>query len=98
MFGDLTTAFRNFNATCREYRRQLEETRAVWMTDYIREIKRQFRDVYHFTPVRGTLDDPTFAEGAIPDGEYPMTIEGKLDRVRIEGGEIKCCNFDGEGR
>jgi hypothetical protein len=29
MFGDLATAFRNFNATCREYRRELEETRAM---------------------------------------------------------------------
>jgi hypothetical protein len=70
----------------------------MWMTDYIREIKRQFRDVYHFTPVRGTDDDPTFAEGAIPDGEYPMTIEGELDRVRIVGGAISCCNFDKEGQ
>jgi hypothetical protein len=27
MFGELTTAYRNFNATCCEYRRQFEETR-----------------------------------------------------------------------
>jgi hypothetical protein len=68
----------------------------VWMTDYIREIKRQFRDVYHFAPTGGTEDDPTFA--SIPDGDYPMTIEGKLDWVRIAGGKISCCNFDKEGR
>jgi hypothetical protein len=68
----------------------------MWMTDYIRAVKRQFRDVYHFVPVRGTDDDPTFAEGAIPDGEYPMVIEGELDRVRIEDGKISCCNFEGE--
>jgi hypothetical protein len=66
----------------------------MWMTDYIREIKRQFRDVYHFVPNGGTEADPTFAEGSIPDGEYPMTIEGRLDRVRLEDGAIKCGNFE----
>lgn len=35
------------------------------------------------------------AEGwhAIPDGEYPMTIDGRLDRVRVEGGQIYCLDY-----
>jgi hypothetical protein len=32
----------------------------------------------------------------VPDGEYPMTIDGKLDHVRVEGGKINCCNFEDE--
>jgi hypothetical protein len=62
------------------------------MTAYIKEIKRQFRDVYKFTPTGGTDSEPNFDN--IPDGEYPMQIEGKTDRVRIERGTINCCNFD----
>lgn len=67
----------------------------MWMTDYIRAIKCQFRDTYGFVPTGGTADDPTFA--SIPDGEYPMAIDGKLDRVAIVDGKIICCNFDKEG-
>lgn len=63
----------------------------MWMTDYIRAVKRGLRDVHSFTPTGGSSDDPVFA--AIPDGEYPMTIEGKLDYVRIVKGKISCCNF-----
>jgi hypothetical protein len=32
MFGELTNAFRNFNATCRKYQRELEKTRAMGLT------------------------------------------------------------------
>lgn len=64
----------------------------MWMTDYIREIKRQFRDTYHFVPSRVEGNEPCFDN--IPDGEYPMTIDGRLDRVRIIDGGISCCNFD----
>jgi hypothetical protein len=65
----------------------------MWMTSYISEIKRQFRDVYHFIPTGGTDSEPLFDN--IPAGEYPMTIEGKVDKVRItERGGISCCNFE----
>jgi len=64
----------------------------MWMTEYIREIKRQFRDVHGFTPSRVVEGEPCFEH--IPDGEYPMTIDGKLDKVRIVQGSISCCNFD----
>lgn len=37
---------------------------------------------YHFTDL-----------AAVPDGEYPMVIDGKRDNVRIEGGKIHCCNY-----
>lgn len=69
----------------------------VWMTDYILEIKRQFRDVYQFVPEKTDPgDEPIFAVGQIPDGVYPMTIAGKTDRVRIEKGKIYCRNFVAE--
>ena len=67
----------------------------MWMidTDYIQAIKCQLRDVYGFKPSdRSTDTEPVFDD--IPDGEYHMTIEGRLDRVRIENGKINCCNFD----
>jgi hypothetical protein len=52
------------------------------MTRYIEEIQRRFVTEYHFSDL-----------AAVPDGEYPMLIDGKLDRVRIEGGKIHCCNY-----
>ena len=64
----------------------------MWMTDYIRAVKRGFRDQHGIKPTGGTDYEPLFAE--IPDGEYLMTIDGKRDRVRIVGGTISCCNFE----
>lgn len=65
----------------------------MWMSDYIRAIQRQLIDQYGFAEnpkVPGVLlEDP-------PDGDYPMVIDGKLDRVKVEGGYIDCCNFDEE--
>lgn len=64
----------------------------MWMSDYIKAVKRQFRDKYKFTPSRiGPGDEPVF--DTIPDGDYPMKIDGKLDRVKIINGSISCCNF-----
>lgn len=69
----------------------------MWMTGYAREILKAFRDQHGFTPTGGTDDEPTFADGTIPPGEYPMTINGKVDRVRLNDKyQIKCCNFDEE--
>ena len=62
----------------------------MWMTDYIREIQRQFIEVYEFPE---NPEKPGLPLN-VPDGEYPMTIDGKLDLVKIEGGTINCCNFD----
>lgn len=64
------------------------------MTDYINAVKRGFRDVHHFVPTGGTEEDPLFAEGTVPDGTYPMEIDGKMDYVRMEDGRIYCCQFD----
>ena len=63
----------------------------MWMTDHIREIQRQFVEVYGFAARR---DAPAIPQH-VPDGEYPMTIEGKVDRVRVAGGRIHCCNAEG---
>ena len=63
--------------------------------NYIREIKLQFRDVYHFTPDREQDGEPCY--DAIPDGVYPMTIEGKLDNVKVVGNRIFCCRYESTG-
>ena len=56
----------------------------MWMTDYIREIKRQFRDVYGFVPdPESAPHNPTFRDGAVPPGVYAMTIDGRVDHVLI---------------
>lgn len=63
----------------------------MWMTDYIKAVKRGLRDQYGFKPIGGTEEELLIDA---PDGEYPMTIGGKLDRVAIIDGTIDCCNFD----
>ena len=62
------------------------------MIAYINAVKRGLRDQCGLTPTGGTEDEPLFDN--IPDGEYPMTIDGKLDKVRIKNGYISCCNFE----
>ncbi len=64
----------------------------MWMTDYVNAIKRGFRDQIGMVPTGGTQEEPLFDN--VPDGEYPMMIEGKRDRVKIIKGKIHCCNFD----
>lgn len=65
----------------------------MFMLGYIAAIKRKLRDQYGFTPKPGSSEsDPVFDH--IPDGKYPMEIDGKLDKVTISGGKINCCNFD----
>jgi hypothetical protein len=62
----------------------------MWMTTYITEIQRQFITKYGF-------DEDPKKPGIplnVPDGEYPMEIEGKVDNVRIKDGTISCCNFE----
>lgn len=66
----------------------------MWMTEYVRKIKQGFRDRYGYEPVEQRGDDLRFAEGQIPDGEYPMEIDGKVDKVKMIDGKINCCNFD----
>jgi len=59
---------------------------------YLRAIKRQFRDFYGFQPnAQSTEDDPWFDH--IPDGEYPMTIDGEPDQVRVRNGWVTCFRF-----
>lgn len=62
------------------------------MIEYINEIKRQLIEVYEFQEDSDKPGCPL----DVPDGEYPMTISGKLDKVRIENGAINCCNFEEE--
>jgi hypothetical protein len=68
------------------------EVEGMWMTDYTRAIKRKLRDQYGLTPTGGTEDDPVFDN--VPDGEYPMEIDGKLPHGAIVGGYFRCCRFE----
>ncbi len=63
----------------------------LWMTNYINEIRKQLRDVYNFKPNGGNDNEPLFDN--IPNGEYPMTIDGKLDNVIVKDNKINCCNY-----
>ena len=64
----------------------------MWITAYILEIKKQLRDTHHIKPTRMVGEEPLFDD--LPDGDYPMVIEGKLDRVRVVNGRFECCRFD----
>ena len=61
----------------------------MWMTDYIAEIQKQFIDKYGFEE---NPEKPGLPIG-VPDGEYPMKIEGEIDNVTVKDGIINCCNF-----
>ena len=60
------------------------------MSEYIQKIQRKLISEYGF-PERS--DAPGVPCDGVPDGEYPMTIDGKLDRVRVVAGCLLCCNF-----
>jgi hypothetical protein len=62
----------------------------MWMTDYIRKIQRQLIEVYGFPE---NPDKPGLPMD-VSDGDYPMTIDSKLDIVKIIDGKINCCNFE----
>ena len=51
----------------------------MWMTDFVREVKRQLRDVYGLTPSREADGEPCFDN--VPDGLYPMVISCKSQHV-----------------
>ena len=64
----------------------------MWCSDYIKEIKHQFYTKYKFKPQRIVGNEYCFDN--IPDGNYPMKIEGKIDYVKIVNGTIECCNWE----
>lgn len=57
------------------------------MLDYIHQIQRKLIKDYGFKPGDNGLPQN------VPDGAYPMMIDGKLDLVIIRNGAIWCCNF-----
>jgi hypothetical protein len=61
----------------------------MWMTSYVDQIKRKFIDQYGFPE---NPDQPGCVLGEVPDGDYPMTIDGKSLIVTIKGGMINFAN------
>ncbi len=53
----------------------------MWMTVLAQEVKRQFLDVYRMTPTRTVDGEPCFDR--IPDGIYPMQIEGRTEYICV---------------
>lgn len=59
-------------------------------TAYIQEIQKRFITDFGF---KENPEKPGLPMD-VPDGEYPMRVNGKLDRVEVINGKIRCCNFD----
>ena len=59
------------------------------MIMYVDAIKRKFITQYKFK------ENPTMpgCPMNVPDGVYPMKIDGKTDYVVIKNDTISCCNF-----
>lgn len=58
---------------------------------YIRSVQRGFIEQHKFPE---NPDKPGCVLGEVPDGCYPMAIDGRVDYVVIKNGMIGCCNFD----
>lgn len=61
------------------------------MLGYISAVQRGLINQHGFPE---NPDKPGCVLGDVPDGWYPMTINGKVDRVRIKNNLISCCNFE----
>ena len=58
----------------------------MWMTDFIRQVQRNLVDDYGFPP---NPDHPTMpAEGSVPDGRYPMTIDGVAYDIEVRNDKL----------
>ncbi len=61
----------------------------MWMTQYVRKVKIQLRDVYRLVPSRVVDGEPCFDK--VKDGIYPMEIGGKKDMVIVNDGKFILC-------
>lgn len=62
------------------------------MMNYIIQIKRKLHAQYGFGPLI-ELGGGDCSIAKVPDGLYPMEIDGKIDHVKIINGYIHCHNF-----
>jgi hypothetical protein len=56
----------------------------MWMTEAVRETKRQLRDVHGFVPSREVNGEPCFDD--VPDGSYAIWLGGRIISVQVIGG------------
>jgi len=56
------------------------------MIETIRLVKQKFRDEYGFKPDRVDGNEPLFDR--IPDGDYPMILDGTHHIIRIKNNRI----------
>lgn len=61
------------------------------MLEYIAAVKRGLRDHHGFNPLPGSTENEPLLD--VPDGDYPMEINGRLDHVQIRNGKIHCCRW-----
>jgi hypothetical protein len=65
------------------------------MLEYINKVKRGLIEQYGFPE---STEFPGCVSGHVPDGDYPMTIDGKTDNVQIIDGKIHCCKFESRSK
>lgn len=53
----------------------------MWMTDCVREVKRQLHEVYGIVPSRISHGEPCY--DIVPSGIYPMTMDGREELVIV---------------
>lgn len=59
---------------------------------YMNKVKNAFHDQWGFEPIERKFGDCRY-DGIIPDGFYPMIIDGKIDCVQVGGDRITCGNL-----
>lgn len=64
------------------------------MLEYISAVQRKLIDEYGLAE---RSDAPGIPE-SVPDGEYPMTIDGRMDWVFVKDGQLHCCSWARKAR
>ena len=60
----------------------------MWITDYVRAVKRALRDQHGFIQIDGTELDPVLDATENKDGTYECEIENKKEIIVIREGKF----------